>query len=197
MTIRMSTTLRNARATAIITALDAAATPAVFEQYSGGQPDPDASITSMTAHAVSTAYTAGDYATAVGHYYRAENTGTSAGATPVWPTDGGTVADNDITWQDMGEIPVLLATLTLSQPSGSVANGVLTFDAWTEDSSADASNIASWGRFKDGDGNNVLDGSVGVTGSGAAFIINTTNIVSGGPVRIKSGTTPQLIEPGA
>lgn len=54
--------------------------------------------------------------TAVGHYYRAENSGTSAATAPTWPTDGGTVADNDITWQDMGEIPVLLGTLTLSQP---------------------------------------------------------------------------------
>ncbi|MDO6419393.1 hypothetical protein Q4508_12610 [Amphritea sp. 2_MG-2023] len=107
------------------------------------------------------------------------------------------MTDNDITWQDMGEIPVLLGTLTLSQPAGTVADGVLTFDAWTEDSSADASNTATWGRFRDGDGNNVLDGSIGTAGSGADFTINTADIVAGGPIRIKAGTTPQLIEPGA
>lgn len=197
MAIRMTTSLRNARATAIITALDAAATAAVFEQYSGGQPDPDAGIDSIPAYSTSTSYTDADYVAAVGHYYRAENSGTSDSTGPSWPTDGGTVTDNDIVWQDMGEIPVLLGTLTLSQPCGTIANGVLTFDAWTEDSSADASNTATWGRFRDGDGNNVLDGSVGVAGSGADFTINTANIVSGGPIRIKEGTTPQLIEPGA
>lgn len=135
--------------------------------------------------------------TAVGHYYRAENSGTSAATAPTWPTDGGTVADNDITWQDMGEIPVLLGTLTLSQPAGTIANGILTLNTITEDSSADANNTATWGRFRDGDGNPVLDGSIGVAGSGADFIINTTNIVAGGPIRIADGTTPQLIEPGA
>jgi hypothetical protein len=203
--IRIKTSVRQARAQDIIDALDAAATPGYFEQYSGGQADPDASVDSIPAHAVSTGYTAGDYVTAVGHYYRAQNDGTSAGTAPTWPTDGSTVTDNDIVWQDMGEVPVLLGTLTLSQPCGSVVvtplpggltEVALEFNAWTEDASADASNIARWGRFKDGDGNAVLDGSVGESGSGADFIINTENIVAGGPIRIKAGTTPKLIEPG-
>ncbi|WP_051298680.1 hypothetical protein [Marinobacterium litorale] len=206
MTIRMTTPLRTARAQTIIDALDAAVTPGVFEQYSGGQPDPDVSVDSIPAHAVSTAYTTGQYVTAGLHYYRAENDGTSAGTAPTWPTNGGTVTDNDITWQDMGEIPVLLGTLTLSQPCGTVVTtpvsaGVtsvaLEFSAWTEDSSADANGTATWGRFRDGDGNNVLDVSVGLEGSGAAFTINTTEIISGGPIRIKENTTPALTEPGA
>ncbi|MFN3711787.1 MAG: hypothetical protein ACK4S8_14660 [Alishewanella aestuarii] len=204
--IRIATSLRISRAQAIIDALDAAATPAVFEQYSGGQPDPDASIDSIPAHAAETAYNIGKYVTAAGRYYRAENSGTSAATAPAWPTNGSTVTDNDITWRDMGEVPILLGTLTLSQPCGTVVvtelpGGVTVvateFYAWTEDASADASNIASWGRLKDGDGNNVLDGSVGAEGSGADFIINTTSIIAGGPIRIKEGTTPKLIEPGS
>lgn len=204
MTIRMSTALRSARAQAIIDALDAAATAGTCTLWSGGQPDPDAAVDAIPAHATDTAYTAGDYVAASGHYYRAENAGTSASTAPVWPTDGGTVADGDITWQDMGETPMQLGTLTLSQPcgavttttlDGAVALVALEFAAITEDASADASNIASWCRFADGNGNPVLDGSVGTTG--ADFIINTTNVVTGGPIRIKSGTTPKLIEPGS
>lgn len=195
--IRMQTAIRNARSQVILDALDAAATAATFEPYSGGQADPEKEVAAIPAHSTSTAYTAGDYVTAVGHYYRAENDGTSAATAPTWPTEGGTVADNDITWQDMGEIPELLGTLTLSQPAGTIANGILTLNTITEDSSADANNTATWGRFRDGDGNPVLDGSIGVLGSGADFIINTTNIVQGGPIRIADGTTPQLIEPGA
>ena len=203
--MRLNTSLRTARAQSIVDALDAAVTAAVFKQYSGGQPDPFGDINSMAVHAVSTAYLAGDYVTSGLHYYRAENDGTSGGSAPTFPTDGGTVNDNDITWKDMGEIPVLLGTLTLSQPCGTVTttqNGsqfevAIEFDPWTEDSSANAGGNASWGRLCDGDGNVVLDGSVGLAGSGATFQINTTTIISGAPIRIKSGTTPKLIEGGA
>lgn len=204
MTIRIHPSVRVATAQARLDAIDAAATAGAFRQYSGGQPDTERSVDALAAHAVSTAYVTGDYVTAVGHYYRAENDGTSAGTAPTWPTDGSTVVDNDITWQDMGEIPVLLGTLTLSQPCGQIVQtpiGALTevaleFYAWTEDSSADASNTATWGEFVDGDGNVVLNGSTGTAGRGADFEINTTDIIAGGPIRIKSGTTPKLIEPG-
>lgn len=42
--------------------------------------------------------------TANGHYYRAQGAGTTGASEPAWPTDGGTVNDNDITWVDEGTI---------------------------------------------------------------------------------------------
>ena len=81
----------------------------------------------------------------------------------------------------------LLATLTFSDPAGSAAaSGVLTFDAITEDSAADATATAEWARIEDSDGNNVFDGDVGT--AGAMIVLNTTSIAAGGPVRISSFT---------
>ncbi len=37
-----------------------------------------------------------------GHIYESENNGTSAPGEPVFPTDGGTVLDNNIVWRDLG-----------------------------------------------------------------------------------------------
>lgn len=195
--MRLSTLLRNSRAISIITTLDAAATAGTLKIYSGGQPDPDKSVSGIPAHNTGTAYSAGNYVTAGAHYYRAENGGTSAGTVPTWPTNGGTIVDGGVTWQDMGETPTHLGTLTLSKPCGTVTNGVLTFDAIAEEESAQANGTASWARFSDGDGNAVLDASVGLTSSGADFIINTTTIITGGPIRIADSSPAQLIEPGA
>jgi hypothetical protein len=81
---------------------------------------------------------------------------------------------------------VLLATLTLSQPAGSVAGGALTFDAIGEDASADATDTAAWGRLKDGDGDVIFDANLGVTVGQFVIVINTTAIVAGGPVQVTS-----------
>nr|WP_067286370.1 hypothetical protein [Marinobacterium profundum] len=179
-------TLRTNRAQQIINAIDAAATPGTLPIYSGGQPDKGRDVSAMPAYGTSTAYTAGDYVTASGHYYRAENTGTSAGSAPTWPTNGTTVADNDITWQDMGLIPVLLGTLIFSKPCGTVTDGLLSFAAITDDDEADASGTATWARALDGDGNFVIDGDCGITGSTAFVRFNTLDIVIGGPLRATS-----------
>lgn len=81
----------------------------------------------------------------------------------------------------------LLATLTFSDPAApGAAAGVITFDAITEDSSADASATVTHGRIQDSDGNNVFDGDVGT--AGAMINLNTTTIAAGGPVRISSFT---------
>lgn len=81
----------------------------------------------------------------------------------------------------------LLATLTFSDPSAPApSGGVITFDVITEDSSADASANATFGRIQDSDGNPVFDGDVGT--SGAMIVLNTVAIVAGGPVRINSFT---------
>lgn len=80
----------------------------------------------------------------------------------------------------------LLGTLTFSDPSGSISAGVLTFSVITEDSSADATATATFGRIQDSAGNNIFDGDVGT--SGAVINLNTTSIVTGGPIRVTSFT---------
>ncbi len=82
---------------------------------------------------------------------------------------------------------VLLAELTFSRPCGTVADGVLTFAAITEEDLAPATGEAAWARIVDGSGTWVADADVGVTSSGAAIELNTTNIYAGGIVRITSG----------
>lgn len=81
----------------------------------------------------------------------------------------------------------LLATLTFSNPAapGAVA-GVVTFDTITEDSAADATATATFARIQDSDGNVVFDGDVNTVSS--MIVLNTTSIVTGGPVRITSFT---------
>jgi hypothetical protein len=81
----------------------------------------------------------------------------------------------------------LLATLTFADPAaGAAAGGVLTFDAITEDSSADASATATWARIQDSDGEPIFDGDVNT--ANAMIVLNTTTIVAGGPVSISSFT---------
>lgn len=82
----------------------------------------------------------------------------------------------------------LLGTLTLSDPAGAVSGGVLTFDVITDDSSADASGTASFVRFTDSDDNAVIDLDVTNNAGTGAVKMNTTTIVTGGPIRITSAT---------
>lgn len=81
----------------------------------------------------------------------------------------------------------LLGTLTFSDPVAPAASGgTLTFSTITEDSSADASATATFGRIQDSDGTLVFDGDVGTSGS--LITLNTTTIAAGGPIRITSFT---------
>lgn len=81
----------------------------------------------------------------------------------------------------------LLATLTFSDPAAPGASaGVITFSTITEDSSADATATATFARIQDSDGNVVFDGDVNTAAS--MIVLNTTSIVTGGPVRISSFT---------
>jgi hypothetical protein len=82
----------------------------------------------------------------------------------------------------------LLGTLTCSDPCGTVTAGVLTFDAITQDSAADATGTAGFLRFEDSDGNAVADLTCGVTASGEPVELNTVDIVEGGPISVTSAT---------
>lgn len=94
-----------------------------------------------------------------------------------------------------GAVTNLLATLTFARPCGEAAGGALTFFPIAEDVSADLTGTATWCRITDSAGGFVLDGNVGVTGSGAFFEMNTVGIVAGGPV--SAGTTRLITEGNA
>lgn len=94
------------------------------------------------------------------------------------PTDGDTAIGAQ----------VLLAELTMNATfAPSASSGVLTLNAITSDSSANATGTAAWFRMVKSDGTtNVLDGTVGT--SGADCNLNTTSIVSGAAVAVTSAT---------
>jgi hypothetical protein len=81
---------------------------------------------------------------------------------------------------------VLLAELRFNATSAPAAsNGVLTFNAITQDSSANNTGTASWFRALKSDGSTALfDGSVGTSGSD--INIATTSIVAGAIVGVSS-----------
>ena len=86
----------------------------------------------------------------------------------------------------------LLATLTWSTTSFAAASsGTATANAVTQDSSADATGTATWARIQDESGDNVFDCDVTATGGGGTIQLNTTSIVSGGPVQITAFTLTQ------
>ena len=81
----------------------------------------------------------------------------------------------------------LLATLTCSDPSAPpAASGTTTLSTIAEDSAADATGTATFARVQDSNGVVIFDCDVGT--AGATINLNTTAIVTGGPVRITSFT---------
>jgi hypothetical protein len=82
----------------------------------------------------------------------------------------------------------LLGTLTCGATFAAAASGgVLTLNAITSDSSADATATATHFRLWKSDGTTaVIDGDVGTSGSD--LNLNTTSIVTGGPIAITSFT---------
>jgi hypothetical protein len=82
---------------------------------------------------------------------------------------------------------VLLATLTLSDPCGTVTTNVLTFSAITSDTSADATGTAAKATITTSADADVVTGLT-VSTSGANINLNTTSIVSGATVAMTSGT---------
>ena len=87
-----------------------------------------------------------------------------------------------------GTATTLLAELTLNATFAPAASGgVLTLNAITGDTTADATGTASWARIFKSDGTTIcLDCSVGT--SGADINLNTVSIVSGAAVTVTSAT---------
>lgn len=85
-----------------------------------------------------------------------------------------------------GSATTLLAELTCNATfAGSASGGVLTLNAITQDSSANATGTATWFRLVKSDGTTfVMDGDVGTSGSD--LNLNTTSLVLGGPVAVTS-----------
>lgn len=80
--------------------------------------------------------------------------------------------------------PDLLAVVVLGVPCATVDAGVITF-IFGDALPAVESGTPSWGRFSDGDGNPVLDGSVGET---ELIQVDTETIYAGGTVTGVSAT---------
>lgn len=87
-----------------------------------------------------------------------------------------------------GAVTTLLAELTCNATFAPAASGgVLTLNAITGDTSADATGTATWARIVKSDGTtHVLDCSVGT--SGADINLNTTSIVAAAAVTVTSAT---------
>lgn len=85
-----------------------------------------------------------------------------------------------------GTATTLLAELPLSATAGTVASQVLTFNAITSDSAADATGTATWFRVLTSANAAVIDGNVGTSGSD--LNLNTTSLVLNGSVAISSFT---------
>jgi len=80
----------------------------------------------------------------------------------------------------------LLATLAFGDPSFETASvGVITANAIAQVNAA-LTGTAAWARLADSDGNAIMDVDVGTSGN--TIVLNTTSIVSGGPVLITSAT---------
>ncbi|MBP6728225.1 MAG: hypothetical protein KA129_01280 [Microthrixaceae bacterium] len=86
-----------------------------------------------------------------------------------------------------GTATTLLAQLTCNATfAPSASGGVLTLNAITTDSSANATGTASWFRITTSGATHIVDGNVGTSGSD--LNLNTLSIVSGGPVAVSSFT---------
>lgn len=84
-----------------------------------------------------------------------------------------------------GTATTLLAELVCNATfAPGASGGVLTLNAITNDSSADATGTATWFRLVTSGNSFVLDGNVGTSGSD--LNLNTTSLVAGGPVAVTS-----------
>lgn len=81
---------------------------------------------------------------------------------------------------------VLLGTLLCSRPVATESNGVITFAAITQDSSADNTGTATWVRLSTSAGIAIADYDVTDNAGSGSVKLNTTSIVVGGPILVTS-----------
>lgn len=81
----------------------------------------------------------------------------------------------------------VLATITLSDPCGSVVTDTLTLTMPKSDTSADNTGTAAVARIKESGGTTVVN-NLTVGTSGANINLNSLSITSGGTVTLTSGT---------
>lgn len=83
----------------------------------------------------------------------------------------------------------LLGTLTFNSPAFAASSGgTAAANSIEQDSSADATGEAGWFRAKSGAGTTIFDGNITASGGGGELELNTTSIVTGGPIQITSMT---------
>lgn len=90
-------------------------------------------------------------------------------------TMGGSIADT------------LLVSVVLPTPFGVQASGTITMSAIGTTPDGITTGNAGWGRIIDGLGAEVLYGTCSIPGAGGTFVLNTLQIVEGGPVVVRSG----------
>jgi hypothetical protein len=89
---------------------------------------------------------------------------------------------------------VLLATLQLSNPAfRSFTNGVSQANTIADDTSVDATGVASWFRIYNRASQAIMDGDITISGGGGDIEFDNLNFIQGGVVTITSltATMPQ------
>lgn len=84
-----------------------------------------------------------------------------------------------------GPTGVLLCEVTLNEPLGNIASGVLTW-AIPADALVTASGVAKWARFIDGNGAASVDCDVTDTAGNGAIKLADVNLIAGGSLRVVS-----------
>jgi len=113
LAILMRGTLTDVARAAITTEAHALCYADGFEPFDN-IPDPDVTVTlsrtTSAAWAGTTAYVLGALVLDTGRIYAVTTAGTSGSTEPTWPTDGTTVTDGTVVWQDTGTVALVKDT---------------------------------------------------------------------------------------
>jgi hypothetical protein len=79
---------------------------------------------------------------------------------------------------------VLLGTAVFARPCGTIAGGILTFAALTDDPEADATGICAWARIEAGDGTFVADVDVTAYDGAGPVRLSSVDVVTGSRISV-------------
>lgn len=83
----------------------------------------------------------------------------------------------------------VLATCFLSSPSfGPFSNGIGVANQIGQDTNLAATGVGTWFRLYNRNGEAIMDGDVGVNGSGSEIMLNSVNFIQGGVLTIANFT---------